>query len=387
MALAITYRPESLGDVVGQDHVTSVLEKMLQLWAAGRLELPASLLFSGPRGSGKTSTARIVASSLNCNDVVEGIGCAECADCLAVQNGTSQSVMEIDAASHGLVADTRELNQIARLSHPGKCRVFIIDEVHSASKEAFSALLKQLEEPPSNVLYILVTTEVHSIPSTIQSRCLSFNFMSLTIDDILMRLQDVVMWEDIDVEEACLRLIAERAKGSLRDALMMLEQLSILEEVTVERFEKLWPDELSDFAQVFLTSAQAGIADIGIKAIRQSFLIHRDVGLLTDAVLLYLSEQTLSTGSKYQKGVIPLRSIPALIKIAWELRVRSRALNPTDPVLLEALWQLYAGELSNGLTSVSKPLTLDEEVSFEVVESTSPLLGSASDLDAILSEK
>ena len=304
----------------------------------------------GPRGSGKTSSARITAAYLNCEK--ENKPCQECPSCLSVFNGVSQSVTEIDAASHGLVDDIRDLSKQARVAHSGRYRVFIIDEVHSASREAFSALLKQLEEPPPNVLYILVTTEAHAIPSTIKSRCLSFAFNSLSDRDTAVRLRHVCEQEGIEAKADVLVAIARKSKGSLRDALMLLEHLSILEDASIEQFRQLWPDELSSFASGFIQSAKEGDGEAGVALIRSTFASCRDATLLIDSVLEYLSNQIIESKNG-SKAILSPRVSASLIKQAWELRVKTRAFNPVDPILIISLWHLFSVDLSGGSSSTS----------------------------------
>ena len=369
MPLALDYRPRTLDELTGQTHIAYVLGELLDRWRKSELGLPPALLFSGPRGSGKTSSARIVASYLNCEALSSGINtpkwaptgdqptntddqssnvpnlpCLSCSRCQAALGHRLDSIIEIDAASHGLVDDIRELIKIGRLVHSGMYRVFIIDEVHTATREAFSALLKQLEEPLTNVIYILVTTDPQTIPATIKSRCLHFTFVSLPQEAIAERLAHVVQEEGLQAEPEALSLLAARSKGALRDALMMLEHLAIIKDISVDKIHELWPDNTFEFASAFVETAVNSDIEKGIANIRDAFLTYRDVSLLIDSVLNRLTEEAKL--AQNNQGSIPPRTILRLIKHAWDARTRARTDQLSDSILLEAMWHLYAGEIS-----------------------------------------
>lgn len=216
--LTLKYRPRTFEDLVGQPVVRAVLSKMV-----ADKTVPSGLIFSGVRGSGKTTTGRIVAAGLNCEKHPTG-PCGHCPSCVAVFNGNSLDVIEIDAASSGLVADVRQLTEMVQYSTAGDYRVCLIDEVHSMSREGFNALLKTLEEPPANTIFVLLTTEPHRILDTIVSRCMSFEFRKITVRDIVGRLEHIVASEGLSVEPEMLPLIAGRSDGGMRDAVMALDQ-------------------------------------------------------------------------------------------------------------------------------------------------------------------
>jgi len=215
------WRPQTLADVVGQEPVTRTLANALQ---TGRVA--HAYLFCGPRGTGKTSTGRILAKAVNCLDSKNGEPCNNCSMCVAVNEGRALDLIEIDGASNTSVEDVRNLREKIGFA-PGSARykVYIIDEVHMLSTSAFNALLKTLEEPPPHAIFVLATTEVQKIPSTIISRCQRFDFRRLTQADVVGKLQDISQQEGIQADSSALGLIAKAATGSLRDAENILEQI------------------------------------------------------------------------------------------------------------------------------------------------------------------
>ena len=227
------YRPQTLDKLVGQEHIKKTLTSAIELG-----KIAHAFLFTGPRGTGKTSTARILAKSLNCKNGPTIHPCGECESCLDIMNSVPMDVIEIDAASNRKVEDTQSiLEKIQYVPVHGKYKIYIIDEVHMLTNHAFNALLKTLEEPPENVIFILATTEVHKVLDTIKSRCQRFDFRRITTDDIVKHLRYISNEEKINISDDALFTIAKNSAGGMRDSISLLDQLSLLgvsKEITSE---------------------------------------------------------------------------------------------------------------------------------------------------------
>lgn len=219
-ALYRKFRPDIFEDVKGQDHIVTTLKNQIKANRIGH-----AYLFTGTRGTGKTTIAKLFAKTVNCENPVDGSPCGQCRSCQTIAAGASVNVIEIDAASNNGVDNIREIiDEVSYSPVEGKFKVYIIDEVHMLSIGAFNALLKTLEEPPAYVIFILATTEVHKIPITILSRCQRYDFKRITIATIADRLRDLMQKEQVRVEEKALKYIAKTADGSMRDALSLLDQ-------------------------------------------------------------------------------------------------------------------------------------------------------------------
>ncbi len=216
------YRPARFSTVVGQEHITTTLKNAIK-----NSHLAQAFLFCGPRGVGKTTCARILAKTINCENLQPDFeACGECASCKSFQNNNSYNIIELDAASNNSVEDIRSLvDQVRYAPQAGKKKIYIIDEVHMLSTSAFNAFLKTLEEPPSYAIFILATTEKHKIIPTILSRCQIFDFNRIQISDIAGQLVEIAQKESIKAEAEALHLIAQKADGAMRDALSLFDMI------------------------------------------------------------------------------------------------------------------------------------------------------------------
>ena len=219
-ALYRKFRPMTFGEMVGQEHITKTLKNQIMANRVGH-----AYLFNGGRGTGKTSSAKILARAINCLNPKDGEPCNECEICKAAINGSLTDIVEMDAASNNGVEDVRSIREeVNFLPTKAKYRVYIIDEVHMLSIAAFNALLKTLEEPPEHVKFILATTEPQKLPATILSRCQRFDFKRISNDDIIKRLKIVCEESNIEITEGALQIIAVLSEGAMRDALSILER-------------------------------------------------------------------------------------------------------------------------------------------------------------------
>ena len=215
------WRPQVFEDIIGQKHITQTLMNAISL-----NRISHAYIFSGPRGVGKTTTARILAKSLNCEKGTTPHPCNKCERCIRITEGYSMDVIEIDGASNRGIDDIRDLrNKVKFAPAEGKYKVYIIDEVHMLTTEAFNALLKTLEEPPSHVIFIFATTAPHKIPNTILSRCQWFNFRRISLEDIINKLKMIIKDEKLEIDDQTLNLIARSSTGSMRDAESILDQI------------------------------------------------------------------------------------------------------------------------------------------------------------------
>lgn len=251
VALYRKWRPQDFESVIGQPHIVRTLKNAIE-----KNKVAHAYLFSGPRGTGKTSTAKILAKALNCKHGPTIHPCGECETCRKITEGSSMDVLEIDAASNRGIDEIRSLREtVGFLPVDGRYKVYIIDEVHMLTTEAFNALLKTLEEPPPHILFILATTEPHKIPATIHSRCQRYDFRRISAADIEARLTNIINKMDLSVEQDALKIIADAAEGGMRDALSLLDQCLTTSNsaVTAEDVENLlgivghtWVAKLAD---------------------------------------------------------------------------------------------------------------------------------------------
>lgn len=284
LVLARKYRPQSFDDLVGQEHVAKTLAN-----AIASQRIAHAYVLSGPRGCGKTTTARILARALNCVKGPTATPCGECPQCIEIANGSStDDVLEIDGASNRGIDQIRELRETVKYAPArSRYRVIIIDEAHQISKDGFNALLKTLEEPPPHVVFMMATTESQKIPETILSRCQRFQLRSITLTDIYGRLKKIVDAEKIPVEEAALREVARSAHGSLRDALSLLDQVIAFapQGATVEDVRSLLGLLPGEFVRRFTATIQSGEPAKVLQAVQAALEDGLDLSQLAEDLL------------------------------------------------------------------------------------------------------
>ena len=358
MALYTKYRPKAFSDLVGQES----LRKTLQSAVLNNM-ISHAYLFSGSRGTGKTSTARILAKAINCKNIQKnGDPCGVCEFCIAADNGKMTDLIEIDAASERKIEDMRDLiEKIAYAPNFGKAKIYIIDEVHMLTKEAFNALLKTLEEPPSHAFFILATTEFHKVPETIRSRCQAFFFKKITNSDIADRLQYIAETEGFLYDHSGLALLAQRAGGGMRDAISLLERCAswgaLREKELIESLGILSPDVFQNFYTALTTKDGKGSLDI-IDALLEE---GRDLEEFSKGFLGFLREQFFD--QVLEKG---MRNLPWLLEVVdifekanWNLKT---AEIPTLPLEIAVGKVLLLGEnISSLQQSVAVPQEGEKE--------------------------
>lgn len=291
-ALYREYRPQRFADIVGQLHITKTLQNAI---ISGRVS--HAYLFCGPRGTGKTTTAKVLAKTLNCEKYPVPEPCNQCNNCLATTDGTSVDVVEIDAASNRGIDDIRDLREKVKYAPAqGRYRIYIIDEVHMLTTEAFNALLKTLEEPPGHVVFVLATTEPHKVPVTILSRCQRFDFRRIPMEDMVERLQLVAQQVGLQVEAQALSLIAEAAEGGLRDALSILDQGAVYgnNNITVQHVHSLLGTVGGQTLNNMTTYLASGDTAQALRLINELFQQGKDLRLFVKELSSHLRALMLS---------------------------------------------------------------------------------------------
>ena len=284
--LYLKWRPGNWEEVIGQDHIITTLRN-----AVRQDRVSHAQIFSGPRGTGKTSTARVLAKAVNClAEDLSARPCNECAHCQSISRGDFLDLIEIDAASNTSVDDVRELRDKINFSpNLGRYKVYVIDEVHMLSTSAFNALLKTLEEPPGHAIFILATTEIHKIPVTVISRCQRHDFRRIPVSEIVTRLKEMADVEEIKVKEEVLGLIARQATGSLRDAISILDQLSSAEgEITPGLAHQILGTSPDEAVLNFIEAMLNGDPGEGLNTLHQSSQRGNDPGQFARQIVGYL---------------------------------------------------------------------------------------------------
>ncbi len=356
LALYRAWRPRRFDDVVGQEQTVTALKNSVRLNQTSH-----AYLFAGPRGTGKTSLAKILARAVNCENPRDGEPCNECGTCRDILSGNFMDVIEIDAASNRGIDEIRDLReQVKILPAQGRKKVYIIDEVHMLTTEAFNALLKTLEEPPENVLFILATTEGQKIPATILSRCQKYNFKRLSTEQIVQRLQEVASSEQIEIQPEAVQLIARRANGGMRDALGMLDQLISYRGENITRADVMQVlgivDDtlLSGLFQSILTARPAEVIEKLSLALQQG----KEARLIAQESALYLRDLLMCQlfGERAEYQLISDEVLPQVNEQAKAIR---------QPLLLQALQKLM--ELSDRLRYGDEPRFLLEMTFLELI--------------------
>ncbi|MDR0858974.1 MAG: DNA polymerase III subunit gamma/tau [Oscillospiraceae bacterium] len=332
LSLYRKYRPQTFSDVAGQAHIVDVLTNQL---ANGKLG--HAYIFSGTRGTGKTSCAKILARAVNCENPINGNPCNKCRNCLGISDGSILDVTEMDAASNNGVDDVRLLTQeAAYLPSSAKKRVYIIDEVHMLSKGAFNALLKTLEEPPEHVLFILATTELHKVPATIQSRCQTFLFRRISKEIIAERLLEVSAAEQIKLEPSAAAVLARLADGAMRDALSLLERVAGSEIITRETIEQQLGLASGNAIRELYNAAVSGASAAALSLLDRLYREGSDVGAILSQLAAYVRDSlVLSACGAEASPLLSGEYEAAELDLGDSVKLRNIA----------ALLQMTAGEL------------------------------------------
>jgi DNA polymerase III subunit gamma/tau len=326
--LALKYRPQTFADLVGQPAVQIILRQMIKVG-----QVPAALLFDGCRGTGKTTTARILAAALNCHDTNRP--CAACPSCKATYDGSSMDVIEIDAASNGLVDDIRALRQQVLYRNSGDYRIVVLDEAHSISPAGFNALLKTLEEPPPDTVFLLLTTEPNKIPATVASRCMPFTFKRLTVADIAGRLAHIARAEGHAVQDDLLLMLAERADGAMRDAIMLYDQIARIGLSTAEQYQRLTghvehaPAILDRLLRADLPATFTQLDTALTRVADPATITAELIGVLRDVLVLRCDGEITKTGlalTARQNLALAMETstVLACLKVLWQLKTQLR---------------------------------------------------------------
>ena len=318
LVFARKWRPQSFEEVLSQDHVTITLKNAIDTDRIGH-----AYLLTGPRGVGKTTTARILAKALNCEKGPTSTPCQKCDSCRSITAGNHMDVREIDGASNRGIDQIRDLREKARYATAsGKYRIYIIDEVHMLTKEAFNALLKILEEPPDSVVFIFATTQPRKVPDTILSRCQRFDFRRIPVSDMSEYLQSEAASEGITLDNTALSLVCRASGGSMRDALSLMDQLvsfsgnDIKGEEVSKLFGMVKTELLADITSSILTGSTSSAIDHVSGALAEGYSVDE----LLDALIVFLRNLLLvAAGAQNSLSDVPESEIRLLLKLAEDV--------------------------------------------------------------------
>ncbi len=384
LVLSLKYRPQTFDEVVGQEHITHTLTNAFK-----KDRVSQAYLFTGPRGVGKTTTARLVAKAVNCMES-PGEPCNNCSNCIEITDGRNMDVLEIDGASNRGIEEIRSLREAIQYAPiNSKFKIFIIDEVHMLTTPAFNALLRTLEEPPKHGKFILATTDIYKVPATIISRCQRFDFNSITVNSISEQIKNVLGKEKIEIDNDSLRIIAQKADGSLRDALSILDQVIAYSgnKITIESVSKVLRLIPTDIYFKILESLRTKngkvlidlLAEVKSKGMPvQEFIsgLNRHIRNMLIATIekgLDVFELNIDLKKQYEEAVKlwNIRDILRISKVITDIEPQVK--RATQPHILIELSLLKLLELDSVVTIESLLGTFQNPVKFSGKENTLPL--------------
>jgi DNA polymerase III subunit gamma/tau len=367
--MALDYRPHTFAEVVGQAHIKLILRAMVL-----KENPPPAIIFSGSRGTGKTTTARVLAAALNCEQAkdLKGDSCGVCASCVSVQTSSSLTVLEIDAASNTGVEDIARIREICAYATDGKWRVVLLDEAHSLSRQAFNALLKTLEEPPPQTVFVLLTTEVDKVIGTVRSRAMNFDFRRISVADIIGQLTTIMLSQNTSadgpiVQQDLLVEIANRAEGSMRDAIMLLDQVSRVGIKDVAGFHEMFG--IKEIAIPLFVAALESNHVEGCKLIEDYFYRIGDAtGLVSDLVVLVRDLIIIRSGGavsftpeKFHElqsiaGRLDIARLVSVIRVLWDLKAKTKTADNDQRAAMEMAFVLISEALAPSARHASTPI-------------------------------